>query len=102
MLYFKQSFSHELHMRRLPEEGTHPEQTPAWRGYASGADIDLIQKLFVKARLWRIVNTNNVEELDNCDKALFVASQSSKQCLYSRFSKEGQSISYYGTNTPQT
>ena len=28
---------------------------PPWRGYASSADIDLIQKLFVKARRWGIV-----------------------------------------------
>ena len=36
---------------------------------------------------WGIVNTGyNLEELlDNCDKALIVASQSSKHCLYNRF-----------------
>ena len=33
-----QSLSHELHMRRLPGESTHPGQTPDWRGYASSAD----------------------------------------------------------------
>ena len=79
-------------MRRLPGEGTHPGQTPAWRWYASRADIDLIQKLFVKARRWGTVNTDyNLEEfLDNCDKALFVASQSSKHCFYSRFPKDNQ------------
>ena len=68
-------------MRRLPEQ---------W--YASRADIDLIKKLFVKARRWGIVNTDyKLEELlDNCHKALFVASQSSKHCLYSRFPKDNQ------------
>ena len=62
------------------------------RGYAFKPDIDLIQKLFVKARRWGIVNKDyNLEELlDNCDKALFVASQSSKHCLYSHFSKDNQ------------
>ena len=63
---------------------------PGWRGYASRADIDFIQKLFVKARRWGIVNTDyNLEELPyNCDRALFVASQSSKHCLYRRFPKK--------------
>ena len=27
---------------------------PAWRGYSSRADIDLIQELFVKARRWEL------------------------------------------------
>ena len=64
-------------MRRLPGEGKHPGQTPAWRGYASRADIDFIQKLFVKANALGNCNTDyNLEELlDNCVKALFVASQ---------------------------
>ena len=72
----------------------HPGQTPAWRGHASRADIDLIQKLFIKARRWGIVNTNyNLEELlDNCDKALVVASQSFKHCLYSHFPKKDNQL----------
>ena len=94
VVFLMQSLSHELHMRRLPGDGTHPEQTLAWKGYASRADIDLIQKLFVKARHWGIVNRDyNLEEiLDNCDKALFVASQSSKNCLYSRFRKKDNKL----------
>ena len=81
-------------MRRLPGDGTHPGQTPAWRAYASRADIDLIHKLFVKARRWGILNTEcNLEELlDNCDKALFIVSQSSKHCLYSRFPKKDNQL----------
>ena len=41
-----------------------------------------------------IVNTDyNLEELlDNCDKALFVASQSSMHCLYSRFPKKDNQL----------
>ena len=66
----------------------------AWRGYASRADIDLIQKQFVKARCWRIVNTEyNLQELlDNCDKAVFLAFQSSKHWLYSRIPKKDNQI----------
>ena len=57
-------------------------------------DIDLIQKLFVKAKRWAIVNTDyNLEELlDDCDKVLFVAPQSFKHCLYSRFPKKGNQL----------
>ena len=72
----------------------HPGQTPAWRGYASRADIDLIQKLFVKAKHWRIANIDyNLEKLlENCEKAPFVASQLSKHCLYSRFPKKDNQL----------
>ena len=68
---------------------------PAWRGYTSRADIDFIQKLFyIPSKALGNVNTDyNLENLlGNCDKALFVASQSSKHCLYSRFSKKDNQL----------
>ena len=55
----------------------------SWGGYAFSVDIENLQKLFVKAKRWRLVNVDYslTDMLANGDKTLFKAEKCGKHCL---------------------
>ena len=64
-----------------------PHAAQSWRGYASSVDIENLQKLFVKAKLWTLVNVDYslADMLTDCHKTLFKAVKCGKHCLNHSF-----------------
>ena len=68
--------------------------SPAWRGYLNAEDINILQRLFVKAKQWQIVSDNyDVSQLfENSDVALFKSSLNVNHCLRHLYPDKGHYI----------